>query len=124
MRESVIRRLESFGYVANPAADGWLLGHVIDGVANEIKNSCNIDAVPDGLRQVAVDMACGEFLAAKRGGGQELNIDMEKAVKTIKEGDTQITYAVADDAITLDGLIRRLTSGGRPQFATYRRFVW
>ncbi len=123
MYEDVIQRLQSLGYNVLDS-DVWLINFAIDKVTWTIKNECNIPEIPDGLRYVAVDMACGEFLFAKKGSGQELNFDVEAAVKTIKEGDTQITYGVADNAITLDGFITALKSSGMSQLVTYRRFVW
>jgi hypothetical protein len=123
MPEDVISRLAAFGYAVTDA-DMWLINFIIGKVAETIKNECNVDEVPDGLRYVAVDMVCGEFLLAKQGSGQELGIDVEAAVKQIKEGDTQITYAIPDNSVTLDGLIDILRNGGRGQFAACRRFKW
>jgi hypothetical protein len=123
MRESVKSRLAFFGYVVE-TIDDWVLDFVIDKVENEIKNECNIDEIPAGLYQVAVDMAVGEFLFAKKGSGQALGIDAEAAVKSIKEGDTQISYAIPDTSITLDGMIDMLRHCGRGQLISYRRFVW
>lgn len=123
MLEDVTSRLAALGYTVTDA-DTWLLTFIVGKVEETIKNECNIDEVPDGLHYVEVDMVCGEFLLAKQGSGQELGIDVEAAVKQIKEGDTQITYAIPDNSITLDGLIDILRNGGRGQFAAYRRFKW
>jgi hypothetical protein len=123
MREDIIKRLESLGYAIREA-DSWLIDHLIGKVTNSVKNECNIDAVPEGLRQIAVDMACGEFLLAKKGSGQLDSFDVEAAVKQIKEGDTSVTYAIQDDSITLDGLISCLANSGKSQFASFRRLAW
>ena len=123
MYDDVVKRLESLGYVVVDT-DRWLVEFAIDKTENTIKNGCNVGTIPDGLHHVAVDMACGEFLFAKKGSGQLNDFNVEAAVKQIKEGDTSITYAIGDTSITLDGLIKWLIENGKPQFVTYRRFVW
>jgi hypothetical protein len=123
MYEDVVQRLQSLGYEVLEK-DEWLINFAIDKVTWTIKNECNVPEIPDGLHFIAVDMVCGEFLFAIKGSGQLENFDVEAAVKSIKEGDTQITYAISDNSITLDGLIDSLIRTGRSQFVTYRRFVW
>jgi hypothetical protein len=124
MFEDVVKRLASLGYTVDETADAWVIDFCIDKVTNTILNDCNIDAIPDGLYQIAIDMVCGEFLFAKKGSGQLDNFNVEAAVKSIKEGDTQVTYAISDTSITLDGLIDWLRTNGQAQFVTYRRLVW
>jgi hypothetical protein len=122
--EDVVQRLASFGYTVDETVDTWVLNFCIDKVTNTILNLCNIDSIPDGLHQIAVDMVCGEFLSGKKGSGQLDGIDAAGAIKSIKEGDTQITYAVSDDSITLDSLIDMLLNRGKSEFVRYRRLVW
>lgn len=62
--ESVIKRLESFGYILKPN-DKYALGFVLEKIKLDILNFCNIQELPDELIYVAVDMACGEFLLEK-----------------------------------------------------------
>jgi hypothetical protein len=123
LSDDVIRRLEAFGREV-AEAEKQTIDFVIGKVTRTIENACNTDGIPDGLYYVAVDMACGEFLFAERGSGRLADLDVETAIKSIKEGDTQITYAIPDTSITLDGLIDALRNCGRSQFAAYRRFVW
>jgi hypothetical protein len=124
MFDDVIERLAALGYTVDPVTDEWVLNFVIAKVTETIKNECNTDEMPEGLYYVAVDMVCGDFLFGKKSSGAELDIDAEAAVKRIKEGDTDITYAISDDSITLDGLIDKLRSGDPSQFAKYRRLTW
>jgi hypothetical protein len=124
MFEDVVQRLASLGYTVDETADTWLINFCIDKVTHTIKNTCNIDAIPDGLYQIAVNMVCGEFLFAKRGSGQLNDFDVESTVKSIKEGDTQVVYAIPDTSITLDSLIDWLRTNGQSEFYRYRRFVW
>ena len=123
MYDDIVKRLKSFGYKV-VAADKWVLEFLFDKVSNTIKNECNVGEIPDGLHQVAVDMVCGEFFLMKKGSGQLDGIDACAAIKQISEGDTSITYAVADGSITLDGLISILINGGRSQFVNFRRIRW
>lgn len=124
MHDAVEKRLQSLGYDVLPG-DGWLINYTVEKVIYEIRNECNVGEVPDGLFYVAVDMACGEFLSAKKGSGQLEGFDTDAAIKSIKEGDTAITYAVADGAAAgLDALIGAMTNGNRAQLAAYRRIAW
>lgn len=123
MLEELKQRLESFGYTPT-GADGWMLGFCIDKVQNHIKNSCNVTEVPEGLRSVAVDMVCGEFLFGKKQSGQAIGIDFEAVVKSIAEGDTTITFDSKNSAeAKYDSLISYLMHG-EVDFATYRRVKW
>ena len=119
----IVTRLQSLGYMVTDA-DKWLIGYLIGKVANEIRNECNVDSIPKGLHQIAVDMVCGEFLMMKKGSGQLEDFDVAGAVKQIKQGDTDVTYAIGDDSITAETLIHSLMTGGRAQFARFRRLVW
>ena len=123
MREDVIKRLDSLGYTVTDA-DGFGLIFVIDKVTNTIKNECNVSEIPEGLHQIAVDMICGEFLLAKNRSGQLIGFDTTEAVKQLKSGDTNITYAVADGLTTIESLIDWLLNSGRSQFAAFRRIKW
>ena len=119
-------RLKSFGYELK-SEDDWVLVFLVEKVTNGINNECNIDGIPEGLYQIAVDMVCGEFLMMKKGSGQldDTDISTEAAIKSIHEGDTSITYAVSDGAAsTIDGLIDCLMNRGKEQFAAFRRFKW
>ena len=129
MYDDIVKRLESFGYIADPVTDTWVILFLMDKVTNTIKNECNIYEIPAGLYQIAVDMVCGEFLKSKGATGQlaDTGINTEAAIKQIKEGDTSITYAVGEDAksaVTFDYLVDFLLNYGKSQFATYRRFIW
>lgn len=85
---------------------------------------------PEGLENIAVSMAAGFFLAAKKAAGQ-LNlegVDLDAAVKQIQEGDTSVTFAAGEGSQTpeqrLDSLIDRLTAGREKELVRYRRLIW
>jgi|LSQX01.3.fsa_nt_gb hypothetical protein len=123
MYEDVIKRLQSLGYTVVDG-DRYAIEFAIQRVTWTIRNECNVTEIPDGLHNIAVDMVCGEFLSMKKGSGQLLDFDVESAIKSIKEGDTQITYAVSDMKNPLDWLINYLTNCGKSQFVAYRRLTW
>lgn len=126
--ESVIKRLESFGYILKPN-DEYALGFVLEKIKLDILNFCNIQELPDELIYVAVDMACGEFLLEKKSTGNiNLNdIDLNSvAIKSISEGDTSVSYATENtqDALQkLDGLIQSLLDSKKYLYK-FRRLAW
>ena len=123
MLDDIKQRLAAFGYNTT-AADDWVLGFCINKVETHIKNNCNVAEVPEGLRSIAVDMVCGEFLFGKKQSGQGVGIDFEAAVKSIAEGDTTVTF---DTSSSVEGKYDALISylmHGEVDFATYRRIRW
>jgi hypothetical protein len=123
MLDDVKARLASFGYTATPT-DDWMLNFCIEKVETHIKNSCNVAVVPEGLRPVAVDMACGEFLFGKKQSGQSVGIEFEAVVKQITEGDTNIAFETKNSAeAKYDALIGYLMHG-EVDFAAFRCIKW
>lgn len=129
MINDVIQRLATFGYEVNDA-DEFALKFVIQKTENYIKNNCNILLIPEGLHQIAVDMVCGYFLNEKKA----VNIDslkgfnLDSAIKSIQEGDTNITYAIGEGSKTpeqrLDAFMNYLMTYGEKEFVTYRSMTW
>ena len=130
MREDIIKRLASLGYTFNEDKDGWVIGFIIDKVTNLIKNETNQPEIPEGLYQIAVDMACGEFLKAKKASGDLSGFEVDlnsAALKQKAQGDTSFSFAV--DKINsaeerLEAVIEHLLNYGKPQLLAFRRFIW
>lgn len=126
MLEDVKKRLESLGY-SYVVADDWVLDFIILKVEGHIKNQCNTLEVPQGLHENAVDMVCGELLLAKKGSGRLAGFDLEAAVKSIQEGDTNVTFAIGTGSKTpeerLDGLINFLLHG-EVDYSSFRKIKW
>lgn len=124
--ESVLKRLVSFGYDLEED-DGWVLCFCMQKVENHIKNFCNTDSIPDGLFNAAVDRVCGEFLFTKKQTGQ-LNIgelDLDGAVTSIKEGDTQINFdAGSSDESRFNQLVNYLMNQGEGDLICFRKIRW
>jgi len=127
MFEDVVERLKSFGYEVTET-DNWMLEFIIQKVENSIKADCNINTIPEGLHEIAVDMVVGEFLLNKKSRGQLEGFDLETAVRQIQEGDTSVTFAVGDGSKTseerLDELILYLMNHGKGKFTSYRCIKW
>lgn len=129
MINDVIQRLATFGYEVTDA-DEFALKFIIQKTENYIKNNCNILLIPEGLHHIAVDMVCGCFLNEKKA----VNIDslkgfnLDSAIKSIQEGDTNITYAIGEGSKTpeqrLDAFITYLLTYGEKEFVTYRSMTW
>lgn len=129
MTNDIIQRLASFGYeVTN--ADEFALRFIVQKVENHIKNSCNTPLIPEGLYQIAVDMACGYFLSEKKAVSADSlkGFDLDSAVKSIQEGDTNITFAIGEGSKTpeqrLDAFISYLMTYGEKEFVSYRCMLW
>jgi hypothetical protein len=129
MINDIIQRLATFGYEVTDA-DEFALTFILQKTENHIKNSCNILLIPEGLHHIAVDMVCGYFLNEKKA----VNIDslkgfnLDSAIKSIQEGDTNITYAIGEGSKTpeqrLDAFINYLMTYGEKEFVTYRCITW
>lgn len=121
MLEDVKKRLAMFGYTV-VEDDAWLLSFNISKVENHIKNQCNVETIPEGLYEIAVDMVVGEFLLGKKATNQLTGFDIEGAVKSISEGDTSITFA-GNNEERMNQLIAYLLHDSA-DFSSYRRIKW
>lgn len=126
--ELVLKRLDSLGYTIQDG-DGWMIGFSILKVENHIKNSCNTNDIPDGLKITAIDMICGEFLFAMKQTGKLNEIfDLEAAIKQVQTGDTNVTFAISDGTLTpeqrLNALLSYLMTKGEGDFVCYRKIKW
>lgn len=129
MLEKVKERLQSFGYVLKDG-DEVILTFSIQKVENTIKNDCNVLSIPDGLENIAIDMAIGEFLTAKKTFSPDdiAGLDLDYAVKQIQEGDTNTVFATGEGSLTaeqrLNAFLNYLLTYGRDEFSCYRRLRW
>lgn len=124
--ESVLKRLESFGYKVK-IDDAWVIGFCANKVENHIRNSCNISSIPIELYEVAVDRTCGEFLLALKNTGKlELNeLDLSGAITQLKEGDTTIQFANGsseDEKFTM--YLNYLLTKSEGDLVCYRKLKW
>lgn len=119
--QDIVNRLASLGYAYNDETDAWLIGFIIDKVTNHICNNCNLSEIPTSLYEKAVDMVCGEFLKGKYSQGL---LDIESAVSSIKEGDTQINFSSGNTPEEI--YLKYIDDLGSDNidFARYRKMNW
>lgn len=118
-KQLIIDRLVTFGYTATEG-DTFLIEFLITKITNHIKNYCNILEIPVELEAKAIDMICGEILISKASSG-ELNI--EAAVSSIKEGDTQVSFNSNGDLKSqFVNYVQSLTND--KDLNRFRRIVW
>ena len=127
MRDDVVAMLTALG-VTGADADS-LLDILLMNVQQRIMNKINCSTIPEGLEGVAVYMAVGEYLNMKKCSGQLEGFDLDAAaVKSIQEGDTNITFALGEGSSTpeqrLNSLIDYLINGRIGEIYRYRRLVW
>lgn len=129
MLKKVKERLQSFGYTLKDG-DEVILNFSIQKVENTIKNDCNVSSIPDGLVNIAVDMAIGEFLTAKKtfSPNDIAGLDLDFAVKQIQTGDTNTVFATGESSLTpeqrLNAFVSYLLTYGRDEFSCYRKIRW
>ena len=93
---AVTARLEALGYKV-VEADSAALQYNIAKAETYLKFSTNRLEVPEGLLYVWADMAAGLFLTDKKAsGGLTDTYDFDAPAKSISEGDTSVTFALAD----------------------------
>lgn len=126
MRDQVISMLTALGVTG--ATTDPLLDILLQNVQQRILNKTNQSVIPEGLESVAVYMAVGEYLNMKKTVGQLTGFDLDAAVKSIQEGDTNITFALGEGSSTpeqrLNSLIDYLINGRIGEIYRYRRLVW
>ena len=129
MLDMVKERLQSFGYEIQDG-DEIILNFSIQKVENTIKNDCNVSEIPDGLMNIAIDMAVGEFLTVKKtfSPNDIAGLDLDYAVKQLQEGDKNTVFAIGEGSLTaeqrLNNFLNHLLTYGRDEFSCYRRIRW
>lgn len=127
VRENVIKRLGQLGYKVTDA-DYEQIDFEIDKTLNYVRNFCNIQIIPDILDLRIVDRVCGDFLYYKKNSGMLDGFNYDAVIKSIKEGDTQIQYAVGQGEDTpenrFDAFVKALERGFDKWITPHRRLRW
>lgn len=117
----IARRLGELGYEVSDK-DSELLLFCKNKVENHIKNYCNLPAVPDGLNEIFIDRACGEFLFSKQQSGNLNSENFDNCnIKSISEGDVSVTFS--DEKVT-EKFIEKLLQCGGGELNCYRKIRW
>jgi predicted DNA binding CopG/RHH family protein len=126
-REQVIKRLTQLGYTAT-VEDNDHIDFELAKILNYVKNYCNITNIPEILDPRITDRVCSEFLFYKKNSGSLNGFNYETVIKSIKEGDTTLTYAVGQGEDTpenrFDSFVKSLERGFDKWITPYRRLRW
>lgn len=125
---SVKTRLEQLGHVVNdselPAIE-FELQLILDYVVNHC-NFVSVDDIPKILDKRIIDRVCAEYLLKQKNSGNLTNFNYETAIKTIKEGDTQIQFD--GEGLTPEGRFDKLCDymqrGFDKWISPHRRIKW
>ena len=115
---------EDVSYEFTPVEE-MILSFNIDKSVREMEMKLNSD-IPEAFEYALVDMVVGEFLMSQKSlGTLKMNaLDYNMVVKSVQEGDTNITFADgSSDSQKLDVLISYLM---HPEidYADYRKIRW
>ena len=124
---AVTARLAALGYSV-AEADGAALEYNIKKAETTLKARTNRLEVPEGLFYVWADMAAGLFLSDKKAAGTLSEVyDFEAPAKSISEGDTSVTFAIADTGSfeeQFDAMLEKLVNPDGALIAAFRRLAW
>ena len=92
-------------------------------VINKVKNITKNEEIED-LHEIIIEMICGEILLFMKSSGQDIGISVEKEIKSIKEGDTDITFTdTTSKSQELDNLINKLLHENF-DYSPYSKMGW
>lgn len=124
---TVVSRLAELGYVATDI-DNTAIRRNIDKAEAQLRAETNQREVPEGLFYVWVDMAAGLFLSDKKAAGALNDVyNFSAPAKSISEGDTSVTFAIADTGSfedQFDAMLAKMTTPDPDLIIAYRRLVW
>lgn len=125
--DTVIKRLKQLGYTVSDA-DMEQLDFDLTKTLNYVLNYCNITMIPEILEPRIVDRVCSDFLYYKKNSGSLEGFNYDAVIKSIKEGDTTITYAVGQGEDTpenrFDAFVKSLERGFDKWITPHRRLRW
>ena len=126
-RQDIIDRLLQFGYTATNK-DYDQIDFELTSVTNYVMNYCNIKEIPDIVDPRIVDKVCSNFLYNKKNSGELAGFDYDAVIKSIKEGDTTLTYAVGQGEDTpenrFDSFVKTLQNGFDKWITPHRKLRW
>lgn len=126
-RMDIVRRLQHLGYTATDA-DYDQVDFELQKFINYTLNYCNITEIPPIIEPRLIDRVCADFLYYKKNSGTLTGFDYDTVIKSIREGDTQINYAVGQGEDTpenrFDAFIRQLERGYDKWITPHRRLRW
>lgn len=126
-REDIVKRLNQLGYVATDS-DYEQVDFELEKIVNYTLNYCNVNEVPAIIYPRLIDRVCSEFLYYKKNSGSLGGFNYDAVIKSIKEGDATITYAVGQGEDTpenrFDSFVKQLERGYDKWCTPHRRLRW
>ncbi len=120
----VKNRLEMLGYTATAQDDG-LIEYISMTVEKSVLRTINALILHADLENIVIDKIVGEFLINKKNTGQDIGINVDAAVKSITEGDTNVQYETKHSAeAKIDSLISWLIKGRDDVVLSHRCIRW
>ena len=127
VRQNVIDRLGQLGYEVTDG-DNNQIDFELWKTLNYVMNYCNITTIPSILDLRIIDKVCSDFLYYKKNSGSLNGFNYDAVIKSIKEGDTQIQYAVGQGEDTpesrFDAFVKSLERGFDKWITPHRRLRW
>lgn len=127
VKNDIIERLKQLGYTATDA-DNDQIDFELKKTLDYVMNYCNITVIPEILYTRIVEKVCGEFLYYKKNSGSLDGFNYDAVIKSIKEGDTTINYAVGQGEDTpenrFDAFVKALDRGFDKWCTPHRRIRW
>lgn len=126
--EELIRnRLRQLGYTVRPG-DFEQVQFELTKTLNYVRNFCNRNDIPEILDPRIVDRVCSDFLYYKKNSGSMSGFDYDAVIKSIREGDTTVTYAVGQGEDTpenrFDTFVKSLERGFDKWLTCHRKMRW
>lgn len=125
--DKVKARLKQLGYVPT-SDDDETIDFELNKTLDYVKNYCNITEIPDILEYRIIDRVCGYFLYYKKNSGSLDGFNYDVVIKSIKEGDTTLTYAVGQGEDTpenrFDAFVKSLERGFDKWITPHRNLRW
>lgn len=126
-RDNVINRLKQLGYEPTDT-DNEQIDFELTKFQNYVKNYCNITEIPEIVEPRLIDRVCSDFLYYKKNSGSLEGFNYDTVIKSIKEGDTTLTYAVGQGEDTpenrFDAFVKSLERGFDKWITPHRRLRW
>lgn len=126
-RDEIVSRLTQLGYKPSET-DNDQIEYELNKILSYVKNYCNITVIPEILKPRIIDRVCGDFLYYKKNSGSLDGFNYDAVIKSIKEGDTQIQYAVGQGEDTpenrFDAFVKSLERGFDKWITPHRRLRW
>ena len=114
LETDVLKRL--LGIEASDTSQDVVIQFLLENVDEIIRNYCNVDKIPDGLRYTAYRMAVDMYRNEQLG-----STGTQKPVSSISEGDTSVSFSgsLYETSYT-DSLLKKYEK----QLIRFRRLVW